>query len=156
MDNWDYYIYLLKISWPALLGLTAVFLFLGARCYLAVVGYISSPKTGSSPKTSAGILALLFRVALTFIVFFIYSLMFIQSYADWGYRPSQFKGIITELKNEPEGGRYTLTLKNEQETLTVSIDGTAYNKLYQDDLVEVAYLPVKKEVFRCTVLTGRT
>ena len=97
----------------------------------------------------------LIRFFFTLVVLSIYTTMFVRSYGDWFYQPSVSRGVVQSVAKNQTAilEDYLLTLKSGEESITVSIDKSLYKNLITDDLIEIAYLPSKKEVFRCTILT---
>ncbi|HHV64779.1 MAG TPA: hypothetical protein GXX46_06895 [Peptococcaceae bacterium] len=146
----DYYQYLLRISWPALCGLFLIYLFLGTRAFkLIKINYADK-----KPTFSRRLLVSL-RLALTIIVLAIYTQMFVLSYGDWMEKPALAKGQVDSLEVRTGGRRddYYLNVRCGEEKLTVRIDSGTYLKLKSGDQVEIVYLPRRKEVFWCIVLT---
>ncbi len=148
MNSLDYYIFLLKISWPAVSGLFAVYFFLGIRLYLAFRKYNTGKS--SSQRFTVGS-----RLTLTLVVLIIYTQMFAGSFADWFHYPSEYRGIVVDLpvNGQSSSSEYFVTLQNGKDILTVDIDNKTFKRLHKDDYVQISYLPIKKEVFRCIVLT---
>jgi hypothetical protein len=150
LEHLDYYRYLFKISWPALGGLFVIYSLLGIRFIQAVKKNVSGKRTILQDK-----LLILLRLFFTLIVLSIYTTMFVQSYGDWFYRPSVSRGVVQSIVKKQSATQedYLLTLRSGEESITVSIGKGLHNHLLKDDLIEIAYLPRKKEVFRCTILT---
>jgi hypothetical protein len=146
LEHLDYYKYLFKISWPALVGLFIIYSLLGIRLIQAVKKNVS----GKQLK-----MPVLIRFFFTLVVLSIYTTMFVRSYGDWFYQPSVSRGVVQSVAKNQTAilEDYLLTLKSGEESITVSIDKSLYKNLITDDLIEIAYLPSKKEVFRCTILT---
>jgi hypothetical protein len=144
----DYYLYLLKISWPALSGLFAVYLFLGLRLLMAA-------KKQQNFHSCKNRILFGLRVTVTIAVLMIYTRMFAGNYGDWFSQPSFCRGIVAGLLEEMETGqdKYFVTVEDGEELLKLKIDHYTFSRLYEDDFVQLAYLPVKKEVFYCSVLT---
>jgi len=140
----DYYLYLFKISWPALSGLFLVCIFLGAKC-LSIFREALAEKNHFSKFLAAT------RSLFLVLIVFIYSLMFMDYNQDWLNNAAVSKGVIESLSAEAE--QYTLSLRSGEEILTLSIDAAAFHKLHKKDLVEVTYLRQKKQVVKCSVLT---
>lgn len=141
----EYYLYLLKISWPALSALIVVYFFLGIR----VINKIRSNNLRSSPKNFA-------LVALSLAALVIYTHMFGQNFGDWFQKPSLRQGTVVDLQEKGEpwtANKYYLLLESEGRVLTLNIDQATFKKLRKHDLLQVNFLPLKKEVFRCQVLT---
>lgn len=147
-EHIEYYEYLIKISWPALCGLLVIYLFLGLRLLQAI-------KRLAEKADLRKQLAVMIRLIFTFIVLSIYTEMFSQGYGDWLDQPSVNRGVVESLGKTQGGSQedYFLTLKDGEESITVRIDRGVYGQLNKDDLVEIDYLPRKKEVFKCTILS---
>jgi len=147
----DYYLYLLKVSWPALSGLFIIFFFLVKRLFVLV-----TKKTQKKDfKTIAGITG---RTILTLSVLMIYANMFIESHGDWLNKPMIFTGTVEFIQREQETKanrhpQWILGISNGEEQISVEIDEHLQEHLDKEDCIEVAYLPLKKEVYRCKVLT---
>lgn len=140
----DYYLYLFKISWPALSGLFLVCIFIGIKC-LSILRKALAEKNYFSKFLAAA------KSLFLVLIVFIYSLMFMDYNQDWLNDPAVSKGVIESLTAEAE--QYTLILRSGEEILTLSIDAAAFHKLHKNDLVEVTYLHQKKQVVQCSVLT---
>lgn len=146
----DYYEYLIKISWPALCGLFIIYLFLGVRLFKSI-----DSTNGNNKPILIKRLRYLSRTILTVAVLAIYSWMFGQAYGDWFERPAITRGIVSsvEIAEDSEPDECILTIKTGEEVVAVRIYKNVSNSIIKNDLIEIAYLPNKKEVFRCTVLT---
>lgn len=148
LEHIDYYEYLIKVSWPALCGLLVIYLFLGLRFFQAIKR--TTPEKHDLRKR----LSVISRLVVTVIVLSVYTEMFVQGYGDWLDQPSMSRGVVESLdKNEGVKEDFFLTLKDGEESIKVSITKLVHDQLSQDDLVEIEYLPRKKEVFRCIILT---
>lgn len=146
-DNIDYYLYLIKISWPAVIGLFIVFVYLGLRLYLTYAE--------RSYKRS-GLLVIRFIIIIA--VLGIYQDMFNRTYGDWFNSPETARGIVCYLDigtkhSESNYPDYIVTIISGEEKFSYKIDYGTYSQLQINDLVELEYLPQKKDVFRCTILT---
>lgn len=145
LDNKEYYLYLIKISWPAVIGLFLVFVCLGLRLYLIW--------TERSNKQS-GLMVIRFIVII--VALLIYQDMFTRTHGDWFNSPGISRGIISSLDIQTKQGEYSdyiVIINSGEEKLSYKIDHRTYNQLHLGDLVEFEYLPQKKDVFRCTILT---
>lgn len=145
----DYYEYLLKISWPALTGLFVIYAFLGLRAFRAV------QKAARKRTIPLDWLTVSARVVITVIVCTIYTFMFTVSYGDWFKPPAVSRGVVESVaaRQGASGMDYFMTAVCGEELITVQVDSVLYETLRKEDLIEFAYLPLKKEVFRCTILT---
>lgn len=143
----DYYRYLFKVSWPALSGLFLICLFLAGRFYLTV--------RTEAHRDVFRITKLAFRSILTGMVLVIYFAMFFKNYGDWLYKPLTCQGIVQSVQSRTSGTKteYLLTLQSGEENLTVIVDKQIEKNIKPHDLIEVSYLPQKKEAFHCKVLT---
>lgn len=148
MNSSYYYQYLLKISWPALIFFSAVFIFLVLRLVLKVRTYYRD-------KTNRRPFFLCLRLVLTVAVLIIYTQLFTMQYGDWFNRPSFGQGLVTNLQQENRDGsaQYYVSIQNGEELLRLNIDYNTYIKLQPNDFVQLSYLPLKKEVFYLRVLT---
>jgi succinate dehydrogenase/fumarate reductase flavoprotein subunit len=81
--------------------------------------------------------------------------MFFAGYGDWFSKPVVSRGIVQSIQEERGTAKqpYKLTLQNGEELITLYVDKNVEERLKKEDMIEVAYLPGKKEVFRCIVLT---
>ncbi|NLM20160.1 MAG: hypothetical protein GX207_00215 [Peptococcaceae bacterium] len=148
MNSSYYYLYLFKISWPALSLFLAVYIFLILRLILAARNYYRR-------KTNRRPFSLALRLVLTIGVLIIYTQLFTMHYGDWFCRPSFGQGLVTNLQQETGDGsaQYYVIIQNGEELLRLSIDHNTYQKLQPNDFVQLSYLPLKKEVFYVRVLT---
>ncbi len=144
----DYYKYLLKISWPALCGLFIIWTFLVIKSYVAM-------KTGLSKRNTTGIVKGIMRLAISLIVIIIYTDVFLRHYGDWMQKPGVLRGSVVSViaKTPTQEDQYPLTIQTGEENVTVLVDKNTVEKLVANDKIEVAFLPIKKYAFRCTVLT---
>lgn len=143
----DYYSYLFKVSWPALSGLFLISLFLAGRVYLTV--------NTEARWDVFRIIKFVLRSILTVMVLVIYVIMFFKNYGDWLYQPVTCQGIVESLQPKTSGSKteYLLTLQTGEESLTVIVDKQIEKNIKPQDLIEVSYLPQKKEAFHCKILT---
>ncbi|MGI6450310.1 MAG: hypothetical protein ACOX3R_08470 [Desulfitobacteriia bacterium] len=152
MDNiyLDYYEYLLKISWPALSGLFLIYLFLGIRLLRAIKAHVTTPEHLFGQQ-----IVLFLRSVLIIVVLAIYTHFFVLNYGDWLEKPALSRGQIESLELRPGYWRddYFLTLICGEEKLNVRIDHHTFLALKAEDQIEIAYLPRKKAVFWCLLLT---
>ncbi|NLI92196.1 MAG: hypothetical protein GX434_08345 [Peptococcaceae bacterium] len=88
---------------------------------------------------------------MTLAVLSIYTNMFAASYGDWFNQPVIYRGTVESIHDKKEN--ILLTVKNGDEEITVLADETILKNIREKDLIEVAYLPGKNQVFRCTLLT---
>ncbi len=147
-EHIDYYEYLLKISWPALSGLFVICAFLCIRVYRSVRRNLT--KNGFHNP-----ILVISRLILTLVIVLIYFNMFFAGYGDWFSKPVVSRGIVQSIQEERGTAKqpYKLTLQNGEELITLYVDKNVEERLKKEDMIEVAYLPGKKEVFRCIVLT---
>lgn len=145
----SYYEYLFKISWPALIGLFLIFFFLVLRLFQTFKYYRTRGFTFLNMSILLG------RLVLTLAVVSIYTQLFLYYYGDWIQKPSVSRGIVASIEksNEQSNRQYIMTLISGEESLTVKVDSGIYRYLKKEDMIEIEYLPIKKEVFRCTRLT---
>lgn len=142
----NYYLYLINISWPALGWLFLILILFGGRCF-QLIKKMCSDKNNSICITSA------LRVVLLIVVVAVYTNMFIQSNSDWFHKPMVSRGVIVSIEKDADRSAYELGLIIGEEKVTVTIDPTAARQLQTNDLVEITYLPQKKETVQCTLLT---
>ncbi|RNC29535.1 MAG: hypothetical protein AWM53_00533 [Candidatus Dichloromethanomonas elyunquensis] len=81
----------------------------------------------------------------------IYGQMFVTNYPDWFNRPSVFKGTVESVQKKEKIP--LITIRNGEEEIQLTVDDGIEQSIHQDDLIEVSYLPTKKKVFDCTLLT---
>lgn|GEM_PF-1543348 len=150
MNSSYYYLYLLKMSWPAVSGLLAVYIFLVLRLIFAWRAFRQG-------KTLRGSFFFSWRLVLTVAVLAIYTHLFAINYGDWFCRPSFGQGLVKDLKQEIQEGldQYFLILQNGEELLELGIDQNTYKQLQPDDFVQLSYLPLKKDVVYLKVLTKK-
>jgi hypothetical protein len=146
MMDAGYYLYLLRISWPALSGLFVITIFLVRRSY-------RSWQRARRERTISSTIKLTLRIFLTAVVFAIYTNMFINFYGDWLQRPLTSKGIVESIQKDPNSPNYVLTLRNGEEKVAILVDRTIKQNIQEKDLVEIAYLSQKNQAYRCTLLT---
>lgn len=149
MQYKDYYLYLIKISWPALIGLFIIFIFLSLRFFC----YLQHYRAGKLEKNQYRhwLLGLRFIISITVLV--IYQDMFVKNYPDWLSLPSVSYGVVysLEVTNELADQYYIISINNGEESLSFKVDQNIFNEFKVNDAVKIEYLTVKKDVFRCTL-----
>ncbi len=149
IENKDYYLYLVKISWPALIGLFVIYMFIGLRFLYNLRAY----RLGNSQNNRYWYLSL--RIVISIIVIGIYHNMFIKSYPDWLEQPSISYGVVYSLDtyHNSRSYDYIISIRNGDNSQTFKVNQMIYEELQLNDQIRIEYLPVKKDVVRCTILT---
>lgn len=140
----EYYQYLLYLSWPALCGLFSIYFFLGVRFFQA-----SKKKKGNIP----GFIRLTARLLITILALTVYTKIFLANYQDWTRRPSTYVGVVESLQAGPGRNEYCLTIISGEEEIPVLVDKNIFAFLRKNDRIEISFLPIKKEGFKCTLIT---
>ena len=145
----DYYIYLVKISWPALIGLFVIYLFIGLR----FIHHIRNYRADNSARKKHWLLGI--RLIVSLMVLAIYQDMLVKNYPDWLEQPNITNGVVYSLDviHHPWGYDYIIGVKDGVNSQSFSVNKVIYDRLELDDYIKIEYLPVKKDVFRCTILT---
>jgi len=149
MSGWDYCLYLVKISWPAVCGLILIYLFFGIRLFQSLRGLVKDNCRYHFFSAAS------LRIAVSLVVICIYSVMFFQGNRDWFLPPSEFRGTIEDLQEIKisEISRYDVTLHKGEDFITVYVDSSTFQSLHKADYVQITCLPVRKDVIQCIVLT---
>lgn len=143
----DYYKYLFALSWPGIAGLLAVSLFIIFRL---VYSYRKIRVHHSFwERVIFGC-----RCVLGVAVLAIYLNMFFFYHQDWLYRPKSCMGRIHSLNIS--AGSYVIELICGEEKQKFIINRSIFERLNKGDVVQVKYLPNKKEVYICKVLTEQS
>ncbi|KUO65635.1 MAG: hypothetical protein APF84_15055 [Gracilibacter sp. BRH_c7a] len=149
IENKDYYFYLVKISWPAIIGLFIIYMFIFLR-FLHNFRYY---REGKSDKNRFGLLGL--RLVISIMVIAIYQDMFAKSYPDWLEQPGISYGVVYSLEtyHNSRSYDYIISIRDGDNKLSFKVDKIIFDELQLEDEIQIEYLPIKKDVFRCTILT---
>lgn len=142
INYYGYYQYLFSKSWPLLLGLIIVLLFLGFRI---------ARRLSSKLKTSKGIFKEVLKNLPAILALVIYFNMYFITYPDWLNRPAVIKGRILSFQILNEG--YYVDIQYGEEVDKYQIDADSFRKLAEGDVIQIKYLPQKKEIYECTLLS---
>jgi len=143
----DYYGYLVRTTWPALLVLFLLWLFALWRLKAAV------QRTWRLERDAWGFLVLAAKLVIWIGVLAIYSRMFYLGNQDWFERPAAIQGQITEKEYDPGAGLYTLKVSDGSLTQNLAIDAGGFAVLQVGQRVSVRYLPRRREIIDCEVFT---
>ena len=144
----DYYLYLVKASWPALIGLFVIFVFLGFR----LLQTVKDAKAQGSSNRRPWLLSI--RVVISVLVLILYQDMFFKNYPDWVEKPGRSQGVVNILSySQDNPGEYIVGIKDGERNLSFIVDKDTFDKLNVDDYIRIEFLPVKKNVISCTILT---
>lgn len=148
----QYYLYLLKITWPALSGLFLICIFLGMRVVSSLKKSLSDPL---NVRVKKNIFFQGLKILFTVAIVMIYFNMFTLSFGDWLQKPVTKQGEIKSIITESAFGQeeYRLILLSEEKIITLKIDKSISKRLYEHEIVEIIYLPINKEVVSCKILT---
>jgi hypothetical protein len=142
----DYYVYLLKLSWPALSGLFVI-------SSILVIRLVQSIKRIAEIRDAVKILKAVLRLMLTLPILIIYFHMFLMNYSDWMNQPAVITGVVESIDKESYSAneQSALTIRSGEERIVLFVDLSTGDSLKMGNEVEAAYLPDRKELFRCTV-----
>lgn len=149
LENKDYYLYLAKISWPALIGLFVIYMFIGLRFFYNLRNY----RVGNLERNRYWFLSL--RIVISIMVIGIYQDMFNKSYPDWLEQPGITYGVVYSLDtyHNSRSYDYIISIRDGDNSHTFKVDKILFKELQLDDQIRIEYLPIKKDVVRCTILT---
>lgn len=149
IENKDYYFYLLKISWPALIGLFVIYMFIGLR----FLHNLRDDRVGNSGNRRYWFLSL--RIAISIMVIGIYHDMFTKSYPDWLEQPGISYGVVYSLDtyHNSKSYDYIISIRDGDNNRTFKVNRMIFEELQVEDQIRIEYLPIKKDVVRCTILT---
>lgn len=149
LENKDYYLYLVKISWPALIGLFVICMFFILRFLHNLHHY----KVGSSEKNRYWLLSL--RIVISLMVLAIYQDMFTKSYPDWFEEPGISYGVVYSLDtyHNSRSYDYIISVRDGNNNIAFKVNQMIFEELQLEDQIRIEYLPIKKDVVRCTILT---
>lgn len=148
LEHKDYYLFLLKLSWPALIGLFVIFIFLSIR-FLQTIRDLQIHSGGKRRSWLLG-----FRLVISIIVLLIYQDMFLKNYPDWAEQPGISQGMVYALNHPGDSiSEYIVEIKEGGHSLFFIVDENTYKMLNLNDYVKIEYLPFKKDVIKFTILT---
>ncbi|CAA7602938.1 Hypothetical protein DEACI_3761 [Acididesulfobacillus acetoxydans] len=151
----EYYRYLWLSTWPAVIAVILVWLFV--LCRLAG----KARRTWRRERDAWGFLVLLGKSMVWIGVVAGCTAMFVMNDADWFRQPASCQGTV--LSKEAVGGRYSFQIgaagrkadgKGAGAVRELFLDQTTYRLLSVGERVSVVYLPVAKETVSLRILAA--
>ncbi len=141
----QYYSYLLSTTWPSVIVLFLIIVFVFSRLFVKV-----KTELASAFDLWTG-LVLISKLILWLGVLMIYIKMFHVYHPDWFVRPGVIQAEVFGKSHFSDQG-YMLDVSNGFEQKSVYVDKLTYQTIQLGERVELLYLPYRMEVVRCEVL----
>ena len=142
----EYYLYLWSTTWPNVILLVCVFVFIIGR----LVGKCSAIVRYA--RDAWGFMSLSVKVVILLAVLGAYTQLFIRTEPDWLSRPGSLQGQVASKTYDSVSRTYNLGVRSGPTEGQFFIDKTAYDALNLNDKVKITYLPYRKDVIRCEQL----
>ena len=142
----NYYYYLLRTTWPALLVLFLLALFSLWRLTAAI------HRTWHRERDAWGFLVLGTKIVAWSCVLGIYAWMFYLGHQDWFSRPAVLQGQVVEKEHHLGDRVYTVKVSDGSKAQNLAIDESGFDALQVGQRVIVRYLPQRREIIDCEVL----
>lgn len=141
----EYYRFLWQMTWPSMVGLTILIIFILGR--LIWKGF-----TSTSGKSKWVLSLFIGKVLFWLGIIAVYLCMFLAKYPDWYYNPFFFTGIVEEKSYQQANSNYIVIIANDEKKIQLTINDTIYKYLGVNDSINVMYLPIRQDVIRCEIL----
>lgn len=142
----EYYGYLLRTSWPSVVALVILAVFVLARLIW------KGQNTWKKGRTPGDLLLFSGRMAVWIAVLLVYLFIFFADHPDWFYKPFFFEGFLEEKTYNQANSKYEIAINRSGQRITLTVDRTLYGSLAAGDKIKVMYLPIRREVVGCDVL----
>ncbi|MDQ7096204.1 hypothetical protein REC12_21645 [Desulfosporosinus sp. PR] len=139
----DYYRYLWSTTWPNMVVLILIWIFVLFRIGGKVL------RTFRYERDAWGFLVLFGKTVLLAGVLGIYTQLLFSSQPDWLAQPGFLQGLVQGKTFDSTSGTYSLEVRSGSEQQQLYVDKNIYENLKLEDQVKLMYLPVRKEVVRC-------
>lgn len=144
----DYYRYLWSTTWPNLIVLFLLYLFVIIRSGWKLVN------TWRYARDVWGILILTVKFAVWSGVLVVYTELFLFSQPDWFAQPGIIQGSVQGKAFDSGSSSYVVDIRSGVQRKEFYIDYFLYKRLEVDDEVKLMYLPSRREVIRCELLSN--
>lgn len=144
----DYYHYLWSTTWPNLIVLFLIFLVVFTR-----LGW-KFFNTWCNKRNFLGFLFWIIKACFWTGLLGVYFDIFLLSQPDWFYKPGVINESVQGMAYDSGTSSYLLDIRSGSEREQFYIDYRIYGRLKVDDQVELMYLPVRREVIRCELISG--
>lgn len=143
-----YYSYLWSTTWPNLIVLFLIWGFVLSRLGWKIL------KTWRYAHNTWGFLLLTGKVLIWAGVLAIYTELFLFSQPDWLAQPGYILGAVQKKTYDSGSGSYVLEVRSGADQKQFYVDKNVYDQLMVQDQVKLMYLPTRREVVRCELVSG--
>jgi hypothetical protein len=139
----DYYWYLWSTTWPNMVVLILIWVFIIASYGWKVI------VTFRYERDAWGFLVLFGKTILWVGVLGIYTKLFFLTQPDWMAQPGFIQGFVLSKTFDSGTHAYILEVRSGLEQKQLYVDENVYQTLKLEDQVKLMYLPIRQEVIRC-------
>lgn len=144
----DYYGYLWSTTWP---NLGVLFLIFGVILSRLVWKFVI---TWRNARHVWGFLLLSLKIVIWVGVLGVYTQLLLFSQPDWFAKPGLIEGSVQGKGFDSASNIYSVDIRSGTDQTKLHIDFFVYQRLNIDDQVKLMYLPMRREVIRCEIVSS--
>ncbi|AFQ45721.1 hypothetical protein [Desulfosporosinus meridiei] len=144
----DYYGYLWSTTWP---NLGVLFLIIGVILSRLVWKFVT---TWRNARHVWGFLLLSLKMVIWVGVLGVYTQLLLFSQPDWFAKPGLIEGTVQGKSFDTASNIYSVDIRSGTDQTKLFIDFFVYQRLNIDDHVKLMYLPIRREVIRCEIVSS--